>query len=122
MALKLIRLELARAKDFPEGSANHGYEFVAPVAPDGCLDAIEWRRMKNRCSVLRFWGDEDAQEGFLRHVGNGWRFDYNEHDGTDSEPFFRLDKHVIEPGTYVTISEHDGVQRPFKIVQVSYIN
>ena len=28
--LKRIRLELARSKDFPMGSARHGYEFVAP--------------------------------------------------------------------------------------------
>jgi hypothetical protein len=29
--LKRIRLELARSKEFPMGSANHGYEFVAPL-------------------------------------------------------------------------------------------
>jgi hypothetical protein len=28
---KRIRLELARSKEFPEGSATHGYEFVAPL-------------------------------------------------------------------------------------------
>jgi hypothetical protein len=27
--LKRIRLNLARSKDFPAGSAKHGYEFVA---------------------------------------------------------------------------------------------
>lgn len=31
MALKKIRLELARDHDFPEGSSDHGYEFVVPV-------------------------------------------------------------------------------------------
>ena len=31
MALKNIRLELARAEEFPAGSAEHGYEFVAPL-------------------------------------------------------------------------------------------
>jgi len=29
--LKRIRLELARSKEFPDGSTAHGYEFVAPV-------------------------------------------------------------------------------------------
>ena len=29
--LKRIRLELARSNEFPMGSANHGYEFVAPL-------------------------------------------------------------------------------------------
>ena len=33
--LKRIRLELARSKEFPVGSANHGYEFVAPLDNNG---------------------------------------------------------------------------------------
>ncbi len=37
-ALKRIRLILARSKAFPEGSARHGYEFVAPLDPDGQHD------------------------------------------------------------------------------------
>ena len=32
--LKRIRLHLARSKDFPSGSAHHGYEFVAPLDAD----------------------------------------------------------------------------------------
>jgi len=35
MALKRIRLELARTADFPEGSPSHGYEFVAALDPRG---------------------------------------------------------------------------------------
>lgn len=56
--------------------------------------------------------------GLLRHLGREWRFDYL--PGTDDdEPFFRLEKHVIAPGLYLTITEEDGAQRPFKIVAVS---
>ena len=29
--LKRIKLNLARSKEFPEGSARHDYEFVAPI-------------------------------------------------------------------------------------------
>jgi hypothetical protein len=36
--LKRIRLELARSKEFPVGSANHGYEFVAPLDNNGHID------------------------------------------------------------------------------------
>ena len=28
---KRIRLNLARSKEFPQGSSKHGYEFVAPL-------------------------------------------------------------------------------------------
>jgi hypothetical protein len=31
MTLRSIRLELARTAEFPEGSAERGYEFVAPL-------------------------------------------------------------------------------------------
>jgi hypothetical protein len=33
--LKRIRLHLARSKEFPSGSASHGYEFVAPLDSKG---------------------------------------------------------------------------------------
>ena len=41
-ALKRIRLELARSKEFPMGSANHGYEFVAPLDSKGHIDPHLW--------------------------------------------------------------------------------
>ena len=37
--LKRIRLNLARSKEFPTGSAQHGYEFVAPLDQNGHIDA-----------------------------------------------------------------------------------
>ena len=37
-ALKRIRLHLARSKEFPAGSADHGYEFVAPLDSNGHID------------------------------------------------------------------------------------
>jgi hypothetical protein len=40
--LKRIRLELARSKEFPMGSARHGYEFVAPLDSKGHIDPQLW--------------------------------------------------------------------------------
>jgi len=37
--LKRIRLHLARSKEFPSGSARHGYEFVASLDAKGDLGA-----------------------------------------------------------------------------------
>lgn len=62
MALRQIRLELARNADYPEGSASHGYSVVAPLTDDGHLDP------------------------------DGWE--------------------------YVSITEHDGVQRTFRVAEV----
>lgn len=118
MDLRRIRLELARTPDYPEGSNEHGYEFIAPVTGDNHIDAQAWKNVKGRCEVTRFWGAGEIETGMLRHVGKGWRFDYDEKDGADDEPFFKLDRHALTPGSYVSITEHDGVQRPFKIASV----
>lgn len=117
MSLMRIRLELARTPEFPSGSSAHGYEFVAPLSADDHIDADEWRAHKDQCEVVRFWGDDPEEKGKLRHVGNGWRFDYAEGE-EDDEPFFRLDKHSLRPGTYVTVTERDGEQMPFRIVSI----
>jgi hypothetical protein len=113
-----IRLELARTEGFPEGSSIRGYLFTAPLTKDGHIDPLGWKAVKDQCRVMRYWGDEPVQHGVLRHVGNGWRFDYEARTNNDDEPFFKLDRHVIEPGNYVSITEHDGVQRPFRVISV----
>jgi hypothetical protein len=116
--LSFIQLELARAPEFPQGSADHRYEFVAPLTKDAHIDAAAWKDLKDRCEVTRVWGSDPVQYGRLRHVGKGWRFDYDDKDDTDDEPFFKLDRHALSLGAYVSVTEHDGVQRPFKVVSV----
>jgi hypothetical protein len=86
--LKRIRLELARSKEFPNGSTAHGYEFVAPLDGEAHIDPALWRQHRDRCRVRRFW-DEEAEVGHLVHRPGGsehaqWVFDYDrgvaEHD------------------------------------------
>lgn len=118
MGLSRIRLELARTKEFPEGSSRHGYVFIAPLTENSHIDAKAWKEFKDRCHVTRFWGDEEPEHGRLRHVGTGWRFDYDANDDADDEPFFKLDKHALTPGSYVSVTEHGGEQYAFKVVSV----
>ena len=117
MALTKIRLELARMEGFPEGSPLHGYEFVAPLTADGHLDAEEWRAEKEKCTVRRFWNGQPDEFGKLRHLGHGWRFDYDPRSADDDEVFFKLDRHALVKGAYVSVTEHDHIQRPFKVVE-----
>ncbi len=118
MALRHVRLELARDHDFPNGSALRGYEFVAPLTEDGHLDAEEWRGNKDKCRVRRFWEHELDEEGTLRHVGRGWHFHYDGHDFDDDEPLFKLDRHSIVENEYLSVTEHDGELRTFRVVRV----
>ena len=119
MALKLIRLELARTKEFPDGSHKHGYEFTAPLDAEGHLDETGWKEYRQACTVLRFWGDreEDEHGQLVRTRGGRWAFSY-EPGAEDDEPIFRFGDHRFRTGEYVTITEHDGIARPFRVMWV----
>jgi hypothetical protein len=121
MTLYSVRLHLARTKESPGGDPLHGYDFIAPLNTEGHLDAEEWRRSKDRCVVRRFAPREGDQRGRLLHVGKGWHFDYDTKRRDDDEPLFKLDRHLIKQGEYVSLTEHDGVSRPFKIASVTAI-
>jgi hypothetical protein len=118
VALKLIRLELARTKEYPQGSAGHGYEFVAPLDAEGHLDMEEWKQYRQVCTVRRFWQGEDDEHGLLVHGRGGrWVFSYDVGD-EDDEPIFKFDRHNFVRGEYVSITEHDGIARPFRIAAI----
>lgn len=119
MSLMTIRLELGRTRDAPEGDHRHGYEFIAPLDRFGHLDAGEWSTQREHCGVRCFRPSQADRKGMLRHVGRGWSFDYLPGRTDDDQPVFRLDRHIIAPGLYVSITEEDGVQRPFKIAAVT---
>jgi hypothetical protein len=122
MPLKRIRLELARNPDFPNGSRHHGYEFVAPLDDSEHLVAAEWAKDRDRCSVKRFWAGQPNELGKLIHRrGGAWVFDYNPATESDDEPGFKFDKHRFVPGEYVSITEHDHVQRAFRVASVEEI-
>jgi len=115
---KTIRLELARNPQHPEGSNAYGYQFVAPLRPDGHIDADLWHKEKARCRVHRFWRGEPDKEGRLIHTKRKtWAFSYQEGD-EDDEDFFKLDQHVFVVGEYVTIREPDGSAPTFRVVTV----
>lgn len=120
MSLKHIRLELARDHEFPNGSRERGYELVAPLDAEGHLLADEWKALRERCRVRRFWPHEPDEIGHLvRRGGGSWAFDYDPDQTDDDEAGFKLDKHRFVPGEYVSFTEHDGKMRTFLVTSVS---
>lgn len=120
---KRIRLNLARTKEFPNGSARHGYEFVAPLDANGHIDVKLWHKHRDRCRVRRFWDGEDEQIGLLVHKPGGaeharWVFDYDQSTTDDDEAGYRFGSHAFAPGEYVSIREEDGDLHTFKVVSV----
>lgn len=124
MVLKKIRLELARDEQFPTGNPERGYEFVAPIDNTGKINMSAWRKQRERCRVLRFWGTEEHEHGHLvRTKGGKWAFHYDQAGDIDidDEAGYRFEDHHFFPGEYVSVLEKDGKLRTFHVTQVSEI-
>jgi len=121
MNRKTITLTLARDPEAPEGREDCGYEFVAPLSADGHIDPAGWRKHRTQCRVRRFWSSEDDEQGHLTHNrGRTWAFHYDINgDADDDEPGYKFDDHVFRQGEYVSIREHGGRMRTFKVVSVT---
>jgi hypothetical protein len=120
---KRIRLNLARSKEFPDGSANHGYEFVAPLDAKGHIDVDLWKAERAHCRVRRFWPGADDQTGFVVHKAGGpeharWVFDYDQTAEDDDESGYRFGTHAFRTGEYVSIRDEDGEMRTFVVASV----
>ena len=120
---KRIRLNLARSKEFPQGSERHGYEFVAPLDAQGHIDVVLWRKGREHCRVRRFSAGEDDEIGFLVHKPGGpeharWVFDYDASAEDDDESGYRFGSHAFRPGEYVSIRGENGDTHTFLVATV----
>ena len=52
--LRRVRLELARDHQFPDGSSERGYDFIAPLDAKGHFAFDAWKALRERCRVRRF--------------------------------------------------------------------
>jgi hypothetical protein len=121
-SLKEVLLQLARTKEFPEGSASHYYRFVAPLDADGHLDADGWKKHRQRCRVVRSWGGEEEDIGHLVHrPGGSWGFHYDVSGDEGDEAGFKLSSHRFVPGEYVSIRDDEGEMHTFRVIGVEDI-
>jgi hypothetical protein len=121
-AFRRIRLEVARSAEFPNGSATHGYEFVAPLDRQGHIDPGLWRQYRTNCGVRRFWGEEEKTGHLLHRPGGAeharWVFDYDEDTAYDDETGYRFANHKFEPGDYVSIVDDERKAQTFRVISV----
>jgi hypothetical protein len=124
-AFKRIRLNLARSKEFPEGSERHGYEFVAPLDAQGHIDIELWKQYRGQCRVHRFWGGEGEEHGWLVHRPGGkagiWKFDYDAATTEDDEAGYRFGAHAFRTGEYVSIRDEEGEMHTFRVASVESV-
>lgn len=121
-SFKRIRLQLARSKDFPFGSNDHGYELVAPLDLKGHIDVALWKSYRDQCRVRRFWGTDSEQLGVLTHKPGGseharWVFDYDQNRADDDEAGYRFGAHRFAAGEYLTLRDQN-TDHTFRIVSV----
>jgi hypothetical protein len=119
---KRIRLNLARSREFPSGSTDHGYEFVAPLDAAGHIDPAQWQMHRDNCGVRRFWNGKE-EHGHLVHKPGGaeharWVFDYDGTAAEDEDAGYRFGTHVFHPGEYVSIRDEEGEMHTFQVVSV----
>jgi hypothetical protein len=120
---KRIRLNLARSREFPQGSARHGYEFVAPLDGKSHIDVTLWKAHRDHCRVRRFWEGEADELGYLVHKSGGpeharWVFDYDQTAEDDDESGYRFGAHAFKPGEYVSIRNEDGETHTYQVASV----
>jgi hypothetical protein len=123
VSLSRIVMRLARnpGTEFSDGDDHRGYSLVAPLTPDGRLDAAAYSKTKASCTVRRFAPDEDPSDGRLVRVGQLWYFDYDNTEDTGEEPGFRLGQHRFAVGEYVSITDEDGRLLTYKVTDVARV-
>ena len=121
VSLSRIVMRMARnpGTEFADGDDHRGYSLVAPLTPDGRLDAPAYSKAKGACSVRRFAPDEAPSDGKLVHQGQRWYFDYDNSEDTGEEPVFRLGQHRFAVGEYVSITDEDGRLLTYKVTEVA---
>jgi len=72
-----IRLTLATESEHPASDPDVRYVFIAPLGPDGRIDAVLWKRHREACRVVRSRsGAPDVQGHLIHRPGGSWAFHY----------------------------------------------
>lgn len=116
-----IRLELARTKEFPQGSASRAYLLRLPLDRDGLIDERSLGKAPARATVHRFWPNEPDLSGYVIRTSGGWAFSYRPGE-EDDETVFHLETHPIRLGEYITLTEPDGSRLPFRVASLKQLN
>jgi hypothetical protein len=120
-SFRKIRLELAREKGHPAGSAGRGYIIVAPLDQDRRFDAATWKEHRDACRVVRFRSGEDDDIGHLVHrPGGSWAFRYDIRGDEDDEAGYRFENEHFEVGEYVSVREADATHT-YRVISVESV-
>lgn len=112
MCWKTIRLELASAPHFPNGSAARAYLLHLPLDSDGRLEEHEFARAPALATVRRHWPNERDSVGNLILNQRGWANLY----GREEERIFCPERNPLQPGQHVTVIELNGSRMRYRVM------
>ncbi len=121
MNWKAIRLELARTREFPQGSASRSYLLRLPLKEDGLIDEPSISASPAHATVRRFWPNEPDLIGTIVPTPKGWAFAYEPEEDDSAEAVFHLDTHRIRLGEHITLTEPDGRRLPFRVASMQQV-
>jgi hypothetical protein len=117
-SFRRIRLLLAREAGHPDGSAENGYDLIAPLDTEQRLDAALWKTHRDRFRFVRFKPGEDREIGHLLHrPGGAWAFRHDISGNDDDATGFRFQNERFVVGEYVSIREDDKLHT-YRVVAV----
>ena len=73
MTWKSVRLELAKTREFPNGSASRAYLLRLPLTDDGRIDEVALEELPDQATVRRLWPSEADVSGHLVRDGGASR-------------------------------------------------
>ena len=117
MSWNNIRLELARAREFPRGSPHRCYLLFLPLQATGCIDEALVLASPKRATVRRFWPSQADLRGNVIKTPNGWAFCYESRE-EGVEQLFDFDTHPIRVGECFAVTEPDRERLPFRVTNV----
>jgi hypothetical protein len=109
-----VRLELARTRDFPEGSASRAYLLRLPLDDSGAIDLAAIRSEPGHATVRRFWPNERDRRGRIVATPDGWAVRYDPGDAED-DALYRLETESVRLGAEIQVTEPDGRRLPFRV-------
>ena len=116
-----IRLELARAPQFPQGSPHRCYLLHLPLETSGLIDETMVRASPKRATVRRFWPSQPDLRGYVIKMPEGWAISYESRREGD-ETVFQLDLQRIRIDECITLTEPNGERLPFRVTSVQSLN
>ena len=115
MSWKTIRLELARAARFPQGSASRAYLLHLPVDDDGTINEEIFARTPALATVRRHWPSERDRSGHVIRRGKDWLFSFGDYKSCD-EFLLQLPAQTLKPGCEVNVIEPDGEVQFYRVM------